>query len=214
MKKMNFKSIVFNLAEAIVIFLTGYFIFKCSFERMFIVSILFVYVREAIGGAKHYKSPVKCAIWSFALMESLFIVINTNLIIGICVTILAGIMMSKGGDIALFEYNNADKKKKYREMKNYIRKCENKKIIEEFENRLRKIEDTYKDRFKASFYDIYIMYFLQESTFKEIKNKLNMYDNHQVTEVLDMIFMIFNTYMIEINEFDKLKEEKELMQLT
>lgn len=210
MKNINFKSLLFNVSEATVILLFGYLILKCSVAKMLISIALFVFVRENIGGAKHYKNPKKCAIWSFALIETLFLVIKTDLIIGISMSILAGVLMSKGGDIALFEYRNEDNKKKYREMKKYIEDCKDKKIMEEFEKRLKKIELTYKDRFKYSYCKIYELYFLKGSSFKDIKEELNMYDNHEVTEALDIIFMIFNTYMIEINEFDKLKENKEL----
>ena len=210
MKGFNYKSLIFNLVEFIIIFIIGYFLIKCPLSKMFVAFAIFVYTKEIIGGSKHYKSPAKCMIWSLLLFVSLFIVIKMDLIIGISMSILAGVLMSKGGDIALFEYRNEDNKKKYREMKKYIEQCEDKKIIEEFEIRLKKIEDSYKDRFKYPYYEIYKLYFLKNSSFKDIKEHLNMYDNHGVTEALDIIFMIFNTYMIEINEFDKLKEDKEL----
>lgn len=210
MKRFNYKSLIFNVAEFIIIFITGYFLIKCPLSNMFIAFAIFVYTKETIGGSKHYKNPIKCMIWSLLLFNSLFVVIKMDLMIGISMSILAGVLMSKGGDIALFEYRNEDNKKKYREMKKYIEQCENKKIIDEFEKRLKKIENSYKDRFKYSYYEIYKLYFLKGSSFKNIKEELKMYDNHEVTEALDVIFMVFNTYMIEIDEFDKLKEEKEL----
>lgn len=210
MKRFNYKSLIFNVTEFIIIFIIGYFLIKCPLSKMFIAFAIFVYTKETIGGSKHYKNPAKCMIWSLLLFNSLFVVIKMDLMIGISMSILAGVLMSKGGDIALFEYRNEDNKKKYREMKKYIEDCKDKKIMEEFEKRLKKIESNYKDRFKYSYYEIYKLYFFKGASFKEIKEELNMYDNHEVTEALDIIFMIFNTYMIEINEFDKLKENKEL----
>ncbi len=206
MKKINYKSLFFNITEAIIVFSVGFLIIRCSIKNMLIVTALFVYVRETIGDAKHYKNPIKCMIWSLFLMESLFIVMQMNFFIGIGATILAGIIMSRGGDTNLFEYHNDENQKKYKEMKKYISENENAAVVKEFEETLKMFDITYKERFKISAYKVYNMYFIKSATFKQMRNELDIYDNHGIIKILDMIFMSFNTYMMKNDMFKEIKE--------
>lgn len=208
--KRNLPSYIFNFLEMLIIILLG-FLMRVKIEMIVALIVIFIFVRQHNGKQMHYKSPIKCSISTtlfFIIFYSLTYIHN---VIAILVATLAAYSVTESANTKnCFLYSNEENKKKYREMKKYIKECKDKKILEEYERRLKKIELTYKDRFKASYCKIYEMYFLKDAKFWEIKKELEMYDNHEITKALDLIFMIFNEYMIEINEFDKLKEDKEL----
>lgn len=205
----NIKSRLFNIFELTLIIAIG-LLMNISIQQIVFLFVIFIVVRKNCQKPMHYKSPWLCLLWTTLIFISFYILTYVNPVIAILGSGFAALVATGKADAKdTFMYNSKDNSK-YREMKKYIEDCKDKKIIEEFEKRLKKIEINYKDRFKYSYYEIYKLYFFKGSSFKDIKEELNMYDNHEVTEALDIIFMIFNTYMIEINEFDKLKENKEL----
>lgn len=208
--KSNLPSYIFNFSEMLVIILIGIFM-KVKIEMIVALIAIFIFVRQHNGKQLHYKSPIKCCISTTIFFIAFYSLTYINNAIAITIAIIAAYSVTESANTKnCFLYSNEEDKKKYREMKRYIKECEDPKILEEFENRLNKIEIAYKDRFKASNCKIYEMYFLEDAKFREIRNELKMYDNHKITEALDLIFMIFNAYMLEINEFDKLKEDKKL----
>jgi hypothetical protein len=75
MKKFKYylPSIIFNIAEVGVIILTG-ILLQLKIEIMLLILSIFCMIRISIGGALHYKSPYKCAIWSLLvfLRRSIF----------------------------------------------------------------------------------------------------------------------------------------------
>lgn len=208
--KSNLPSYIFNFLEMTAIILLG-FLMKVKAEMIVALIVVFIFVRQHNGKQMHYKSPIKCSISTTLLFIFFYSLTYIHHVIAILVAALAAYSVTESANTKnCFLYSNDENKKKYREMKAYIKECKDKEVLEEFARRLKKIELTYKDRFKASYYRIYEMYFLEDAKFKEIRNELDMYDNHEITEALDLIFMIFNEYMIEINEFEKLKLDKEL----
>ncbi len=209
MKGFNYKSILFNVIEFIMIITVGWFILPISI--MLLIIAIFTFVRETIGGAKHYKSPYKCMIWSFLIMESLFLVTRIDFLIGICFTIFAGILLSKGGDIAVFEYNNKEDNKKYRELKLYIESHKNTQELKEFENIIINFNKKYDDRFKINLYKIYQLIFYENMSYKDVKKEMHLRDdNHIIVDALDMIFICFDTY-VELGNHKNLDKEKELV---
>ena len=80
-------------------------------------------------------------------------------------------------------------------MKAYIRENENTLELKNFEKNLMKLSEIYEERYKMNFYKVYILKFKQNKTFEQIRKELKLYDNHKVTEILDIIFMSFNMYL-------------------
>ncbi len=206
MKSFNYKSLLFNLVESIVVMVVGYFLI--SIPKMFIIITVFTFTREVIGGAKHYKNIYKCMLWSFLVMESLFLVARINFILGVCITVFAGITLSRGGDIPIFEYNNDKDKKKYRELRHYIENNKDTKQLKEFEDLIINFNTKYNDRFKINLYEMYKLIFYEGLSYEKVKKEMNLRDdNHVITNALDMIFICYNTY-IDINEQYKQKKEE------
>jgi len=84
--KYYLPSIIFNFAEISVIFLAGKLL-GLNLEIMLIIFGLFVTIRISLGGAMHYKSPYKCAIWSLLIFLSLFVLTNVGLGVSIIMAI-------------------------------------------------------------------------------------------------------------------------------
>lgn len=95
---LNWKSIVFNLTEFIIIFGVGYSM-NIPIIQMTAVITIFILTRSILGGAKHYKSPMQCMIWSTIVIAGLFSVIKTNFILAILITIFTAMILSGKGDI-------------------------------------------------------------------------------------------------------------------
>lgn len=208
--KSNLPSYIFNFLEMFIIVLIG-FLMGVKIEIIITLIAIFIFVRQHNGKQMHYKSPPKCSISTTLLFIAFYSLTYIHNVIAIIVTAIAAFSVTERANTKnYFLYCNEKNKEKYREMKKYIRECKDITLLEEYGRRLKKIEFTYKDRFKAPYYKIYEMYFLENAKFKEIIEELNMYDNHELIRALDLIFMIFNEYMIEINEFDNLKEKEEL----
>lgn len=96
--KLYLPSIVFNVAEVSVIFLIGRLL-KLSWLAILIIFILFVTIRIKLGGAMHYKSPYKCAIWSLLVFLSLFTLTNAGWIISIIMTCFCAFILTTKGNI-------------------------------------------------------------------------------------------------------------------
>lgn len=83
---------------------------------------------------------------------------------------------------------------KYKELINFVKKEKGSKKQKEFEELLKKIDEKYKKRFKIQLYPIYKMNLIENKTFKEIRTKLDLYDNHQIIRVLDIVFMVYSAH--------------------
>lgn len=212
MKQFNYKNLLFNLVEFIFVAVVGYFIIPIP-KMLFIIAI-FTFVRETIGGSKHYKSLYKCMLWSFVVMESLFFITSLDFIVGVCLTIFAGILLSKGGDVAVFEYHNNINNRKYRELNTYIETNKDSEQLRRFEERLVDFNNKYSDRFKINVYEIYRLIFLEKMSYEKVKKAINLRDdNHIITNALDMVFICFDTY-IATEKYYKKEESKELAKIS
>lgn len=207
--KQYLPSVIFNLIEFFLIFLLGT-LSKVSIEKMIFLCILFVMVRTGCEKPMHYKSPILCIIWSTLVFESFFLLTKVNMPIAMIFTIFEAMILTKRGDIKeIFMYRDIQSSK-YREMKEYINLEKDSLEIINFEKILKDIDIQYKERYKASFFTIYELYFKQGKSFKNIIESTKLYDNHAVTEVLDIIFISFNTYMASHGKLEKLQYNEEL----
>lgn len=207
--RRNIPSIIFNLAEFLIIFLLGA-ISKVSVEKITFLCVLFTIIRSQCNKPMHYQSPFLCMIWSAVVFESFFLVTKINMPIAMILTAFGAIILTKDGDIKnMFMYKRKDSSK-YIEMKKYIKENKNSVELERFEKILKNLDEQYGERYKNSFYDIYQLYFKEEKTFKEILDIKELYDNHEITKYLDIIFVSFNTYINTCNDFEGSKNKKGL----
>lgn len=174
--KLYLPSIVFNIAEVSVIFLIGKLL-NFNFLAMLVEFTLFVMIRISLGGAMHYKSPYKCAVWSLLVFLSLFSLTNVGLIVSVIMTIFCAFILTTKGDWR-DGLQWKGKSSKYSDIDEYIKFNEmNDKLIE-FENKLKEKDNLlfllYKYRFKENY------------TFAEIADKTGL-ENPRIAEKIDKI---------------------------
>lgn len=96
--KKYLPSIVFNVAEVLIIYLIG---LALSIEPSYCIFIMLTWTiaRLLIGKPKHYKAWQKCLIWTTLLFLSLFVVARTELLLSIIMSAFCALIMSGRADI-------------------------------------------------------------------------------------------------------------------
>ena len=181
--KLYLPSIVFNLAEISIIFLIGRLL-KFNFTSMLVIFLLFVTIRITLGGAMHYKSPYKCAVWSLLVFLSLFSLANAGWIISIIMTAFCAFILTTKGDWR-DGLQWKGKKSNYSDIDEYIK-------FNEFENRLIEFERKLKDQDNLLFL-LYKYRFKDNNTFAEIKEKTGL-ENVRIAEKIDKIALSLRIY--------------------
>lgn len=185
MKKIMLKlpSIIFNLAEIGVIILAGKLL-QLKLEIMLIIMGIFVMIRISIGGAMHYKSPYKCAIWSLLVFLSLFVLTNVGLGVSIIMAIFCAFILTTKGNIDdAFMWKG--KNTKYNDIEEYIK-------YNSMETKLIEYEEKLKDKDNLT-YLIYKYRFKDKMTFAEISERLDL-ENPRIVEKLEQIAFSFRIY--------------------
>lgn len=186
MKKILYilPSMIFNFLEAVLVFLGGIAI-KVPIPIIILIVLVFSIVRMCTRSAKHYKSWVKCMIWSTIVILSLLVVTKVDLLIAIAMTVFSAIVLSGKGDIKdCFMW--AKKESKFSDIDKYIKEnSENNDLLMEVENRLEE-----KD------YNAYILYkyrFKENKTFTEMSNLTNM-DSRRIADKLNEVALSIRTF--------------------
>ena len=185
MKKIMFKlpSIIFNLAEVGVILLAGKLL-QLKLEVMLMIMCIFVMIRITIGGAMHYKSPYKCAIWSLLVFLSLFVLTNVGLGVSIIMAIFCAFVLTTKGNIDdAFMWKG--KATKYSDIEEFIKYNSMETKLIEYENKLKE-----KDNLT---YLIYKYRFKDKMTFAEISERLDL-ENPRIVEKLEQIAFSFRIF--------------------
>ncbi len=185
MKKIMLKlpSIIFNLAEVGVIILAGKLL-QLKLEIMLIIMMIFVMIRITIGGAMHYKSPYKCAIWSLLVFLSLFVLTNVGLGVSIIMAIFCAFVLTTKGNIDdAFMWKG--KNTKYNDIEEYIK-------YNSMETKLIEYEKKLKDKDNLT-YLIYKYRFKDKMTFAEISERLDL-ENPRIVEKLEQIAFSFRIF--------------------
>lgn len=185
MKKFKYylPSIIFNIAEILVIFLAGKLL-GLKLEIMLIIFGIFVMIRISIGGALHYKSPYKCAIWSLLVFLSLFVLTNVGLGVSIIMAIFCAFILTTKGNIDdAFMWKG--KNTKYNDIEEYIK-------YNSMETKLIEYEEKLKDKDNLT-YLIYKYRFKDKMTFAEISERLDL-ENPRIVEKLEQIAFSFRIY--------------------
>ena len=79
------KILIFNIIEAIIIFLLGN-LFKVEINIRIMFMVLFFITRMIAGKPKHYKKAYQCALWSSLVFLSLYTLSNLELSVIILLT--------------------------------------------------------------------------------------------------------------------------------
>lgn len=171
-------SLIFNIAETILIFLIGKLL-GLPIKEVLIVMLSFTISRGCFGNALHFKDWYRCLIWSALILLSLFLILKVDLVVSILFTVFSAFIMtgkSNISDMYLWKGNNESK---YADIEEYVKynSC-NSKLLE-FEENLKRRDDllfiVYKYRFK------------DQLTFKEISEKLDGMPNVRIAEMLNQI---------------------------
>ena len=207
-KLWNIPSIIFNLLETFLILLVGWML-NLNSKDIILIVVLFVSGRIFLKGAMHYKSWKKCLIWTLLLMTSLFILVKIDIYIAIYMTLFSAYIVTERANVkdGYMYYKDVRREGKYREMERFIEDNINSQEVKKFEDKLKKINTIYKDRYKKDFYCVYELKFKEGKSFEEIKQRTNISDNHELTKILDIIFITFNMYMDDIGKLDKVSKK-------
>lgn len=165
--KYIFSSLIFNIAETILIFLIGKLLCLPT-NYIIIIMLCFMISRGCFGKALHFKTWYRCLVWSSLILLSLFLILKVDLIISILFTIFAAFIMtgkSNINDIYLW----SGKSSKYDALKEFISFSPNNSIILEHEEYWRK---NYIMRYK-----IFKLYFRDNKSYEEIKQIEDLPDN-------------------------------------
>lgn len=176
-------SIIFNIAEVIVIALIGTLL-NLQLKEMAIIFVLFAIIRMSLGGALHYKDWYKCMLWSALVFLSLFVVAKADIIICIIMTIFcAYILTSKGNINDIFMWKG--KNTKYADVDEYIKYHSLDDKLIEFENKIQS-----QDKLD---YLIYKYRFKDNLTFEEIYDKLGI-PTPRISEKIEKIAFAIRLY--------------------
>lgn len=195
MKKL-LPSIIFNLAESLVIILIGFWL-NLGTKEILMILLLFAMTRMRLGGAMHYKDWYRCLIWSALVFLSLFIVAKSGIVLSIIMTIFCAYILTGKGNIDkdyiptrtniitdMFLWKN-NKCSKYSDIEEYIK-------YHPFDEELINLEEKIKKRDNID-YLIYKYRFKDKLTFTEISDKLEI-DNPRIVERLDNIAFAIRLY--------------------
>ena len=183
--KMNLPSLIFNVAETILIILMAWLL-EVGIKNTFVVFLSFQISRAVFKLPKHYKSWKKCLIWTLLVFTSLFLVAKVDLSIGILTSTFTAYILSGKADINdMYMWENTKdgiNKSKYQKLIDYVKFNGLNPELIEIEERLKQLDNI--------MYLVYKRKFRESKTFKEINRELNL-DNPRIVEMLDKIYYYF-----------------------
>lgn len=173
-------TIIFNIAETILIFLVG-ILLKLEVNNIIMVMLCFMISRGFFGKSLHFKTWYRCLIWSSLILLSLFLVLRIDLKISILFTIFSAFIMTGTSNIKDM-YLWTGKVSKYNALKDFVSLSPNNPIILEHEEYWRK---NYPIR-----YEIFKMYFRENKTYQEIVELKGLEDNSIIKKECATVYSI------------------------
>lgn len=177
MNKSLIKSLIFNISETILIFLTGKLL-NLPVNYIIMIMLAFMLSRAFFGKALHYKTWYRCLIVSLLILMSLFVLFHVSLIVSIMFAIFTAYIMTGKSNIQDMYLWKPANESKYRDIEEYIK-------YNEFSNNLLDFEEALKRRDNL-LYLIYKYRFKDKMTFSEMSEKLDM-ENPRIVEKLNQI---------------------------
>ena len=178
-------TLIFNIAETIIIFLVGVAL-QLDIKLVFLIMLTFMIGRGFFGKALHFKTWYRCLIWSTLIMLSLFVLLKVDLVISIMFAIFSAFIMTGKSNIGdMYLWNNNGEPSKYADIVEFIKYHPFDDKLMEFENKLKSMDSVeylvYKYRFKDG------------KTFNEISELLDM-ENPRIVEKLDKVAFAIRIY--------------------
>lgn len=178
-------SIVFNVAETILIFLSGLAL-NLNIKYILIIMLVFMISRGCFGKPLHFKTWYRCLIWSLLIMTSLFVILKVDLVLSILFAIFGAFIMTGRSNINdMYLWKNEGEPSKYQDIVEFIK-------YNGLDDRLLEFENKIKNRNNLE-YLIYKYRFKENKTFGEISELLDM-DNPRIVEQLDKIAFAIRLY--------------------
>ena len=164
-------SLIFNVAETILIFLMGRLL-SLPVNYIIIIMLTFMISRGCFGKALHFKTWYRCLVWSLLILLSLFVLLKVDLVVSIMFAIFSAFIMTGKSNICDM-YLWTGKVSKYDALKNFVAISPNHPILIEHEEYWRK---NYPMR-----YEIFQLYFRENQTYEYIA-KLKGFDDNTITK--------------------------------
>lgn len=183
--KKNWRMLIFNIAETILILLIGMAL-DLPISYVLLVMITFMISRGLFGKALHFKTWYRCLIWSLLILFSLFVILKIDFILAIMFAIFSAFIMTGKSNIEdMYLWKNNGEPSKYQDVLDYIKYNELDDKLAEFENKI-KIRNNLE-------YLIYKYKFKDGKTFNEISELLDI-DTPRIAEYLDKIAFAIRLY--------------------
>lgn len=178
-------TLIFNVAETIIIFLVG-LLLNIPIKYIILIMLTFMISRGFFGKSLHFKTWYRCLIWSTLIMLSLFVLFKVDLVVSIMFAIFSAFIMTGKSNIKdMYLWNTDGTPSKYADVAEYVKYNRFDDRLIEFEKKLEQLDGVeylvYKYRFKDG------------KTFSEISELLDM-DNPRIVEKLDKVAFAIRIY--------------------
>ena len=178
-------SLIFNIAETSLIFLTG-LLLELPINHIILIMLTFMVSRGFFGQALHFKTWYRCLVWSLLILLSLFVLLKVDLIISTLFAIFSAFIMTGKADIKdMYLWNNHNEPSKYQDVMEFVK-------YNEFNDGLIDFEKKLSDK-NALEYLVYKYRFKENKTFSEISELLDL-ENPRIVEILDKIAFALRLY--------------------
>jgi len=174
----NIKSLVFNIAETLLIFLIGRLL-CLPINDIITIMITFMISRACFGQPLHFKTWYRCLVWSLLVLLSLFLILKVDLTISILFAIFSALIMTGKGNVEDMYLWKPNGESKYKDIEEYVKYNMTNKILIDFEENLQKRDNL--------LYIIYKYKFHEHLSFGQISEKLDGMENVRIVEKLDQI---------------------------
>jgi hypothetical protein len=171
-------TIMFNIAETILIFLVGKLLCLPT-NFIIIIMLTFMVSRGFFGKSLHFKAWYRCLIWSLLIMLSLFLILKVDLIISILFAIFSAFIMTGKSNINDMYLWKPQSNSKYKDIEEYIKYNPMNTRLLNFEENLQRRDNLLYLIYKYRFHD--------QLTFSQISERLDNMENARIVEKLDQI---------------------------
>lgn len=182
--KYVFSSLVFNIAETILIFLIGRLL-DLPVNYIIAIMLCFMISRGCFGKALHFKTWYRCLVWSSLILLSLFLILKVDLTVSILFAIFSAFIMTGKSNICDMYLWKPANESKYLDIEEYVK-------YNEYSDELLEFEDKVKRR-EPKLYLIYKYRFKDHKSFSEISELLDIPTN-RITQELDKIAFSLRIY--------------------
>lgn len=177
MNKRLIKTLIFNVAETLLIILIGKLL-NLPINFIIITILVFIISRGFLGKALHFKTWYRCLVWSALILLSLFLIVKVDFKISVLFTIFSAFIMTGKSNIQDMYLWKPANESKYKDIEEYIKYNEYNSDLIDFEQNLKRRDNL--------LYLIYKYRFKDKMTFTEMSEKLDM-ENPRIVEKLNQI---------------------------